>query len=183
MKIKKLAFLSTIFAILLPTLVVATVVISYTYPISVSNTTPEIYLAEGPNYAVASEMGLMKVTNSTQNGIMSQTITLSNVTGSYSVQLLNVLSIYNKTGWDTVHAPVYVYINVSGLSHVAVGYSTSEVKWFTSATNITNTMKSSGPIHITVNGQQVLYLSFLLWTNGASSVTFSGTVTIQYYVG
>jgi len=30
MKIKKLAFLSTIFAILLPTLVVATVVISYT---------------------------------------------------------------------------------------------------------------------------------------------------------
>jgi len=122
-------------------------------------------------------MGLMKVTNSTQNGIMSQTITLSNVTGSYSVQLLNVLSIYNKTGWDTVHAPVYVYINVSGLSHVAVGYSTSEVKWFTSATNIT----SSYEIQITTG--QVLYLSFLLWTNGASSVTFSGTVTIQYYVG
>ena len=181
MKIRKLAFLSTLFAILLPMLVVATVVISYTYPISVSSTTPEIYLAKGPNYAVANDMGLITVSNSTSNGIMSQTITLNNVTGSYNVSLLNVLSIFNKTGWDTSKAPVYVYINVSGLSHVAVGYSTSEVNWFTSATNITGT--SSGPIHITANGQQVLYLSFLLWTNGASPVSFSGTVTIQYYVG
>jgi hypothetical protein len=177
MKIRKLAFLSTLFAILLPMLVVATVVISYTYPISVSNTSPVIYLAQGPNYGVANSMGLISVTNSTSNGIMSQTITLKNVTGSYNVQLLNVLSIFNKTGWDTAKAPVYVYINVSGLSHVAVGYSTSQVNWFTSATNIT----SSSKIQITTSGT-VLYLSFLLWTNGASSVTFTGTVTIQYYV-
>ncbi len=126
-KIKKLAFLSTIFAVLLPMLVVATVVISYTYPISVSNTTPEIYLAEGPNYAEAHDMNLMTVTNSTSNGIMSQTIALNNVTGSYNVQLLNVLSIFNKTGWDGAKAPVYVYINVSELKNVAVGYSTSPV--------------------------------------------------------
>jgi hypothetical protein len=159
---------------------VATVVISYTYPISGSSTFPKIYLAEGPNYDVAYDMGLISVTNSSENGIMSQTIHLNNVTGSYSVQLLNVLAIYNESNWDSAHAPVYVYISAIGLNHVAVGYSMSEVSGFSSTTNIT---ENTGPIQITAHGQQVLYLSFLLWTNGASSVTFSGIVTIEYHVG
>ncbi len=177
-KIKKLAFLSTIFAILLPTLVVATVIISYTYPITGTSVSPKIYLAEGPNYNTAIEMDLISLTNSTSNGIMSQTIKLSNITGSYNVQLLNVLYIYNTSGWDTYHAPVWVYINVSSQSHVAVGVSQSEVFWFSSATNDTSTES-----YQLTSAHPTVYISFLLWSNGASSVTYSATVTISYYVG
>ncbi|MEM2269133.1 MAG: hypothetical protein QXM30_06030, partial [Thermoplasmata archaeon] len=58
MKIRRLAYLSTIFAILLPTLVVGMVVLSYTYPTSTSGKAPEVYLAQGPNYAAANSLGL-----------------------------------------------------------------------------------------------------------------------------
>jgi hypothetical protein len=61
MKIRKIAYLSTLFAFLLPTLVVATVVISYTYTISINQTAQKIYLATGPNYATANTMSLVGI--------------------------------------------------------------------------------------------------------------------------
>ena len=177
MQIKNLALLSTILGILVPMLVAATVVITYEYPLAFGSTTPNIYLAQGPNYPEASEMGLISYTNSTSNGIMQQTITIKNVTGSDSVYLLNVLEIWNKTGWDTSHGVVYVVINVTGLSNVAVIASTTPINWPTSGTNIT----SSNAFHITTSGA-VLYISLDLWSGSASSVTYGGTIYITYYV-
>ncbi|MGC8691945.1 MAG: hypothetical protein ACP5RZ_02885 [Thermoplasmata archaeon] len=184
MQIKKLAFLSTLLGILVPILVVATVVITYEYPLAFGSTTPDIYLAQGPNYAEASEMGLISLTNSTSNGIMQQTITIKNVTGSDSVYLLNVLEIWNKTGWDTSKGAVYVLINVSGLTNVAVIASTSPINWPTSGTNITQNNPFYYHIPKTTTSGPVLYISLDLWSgsNSASTVTYSGTIYITYYV-
>ncbi|MGC8585280.1 MAG: hypothetical protein ACP5L4_04055, partial [Thermoplasmata archaeon] len=137
MQIKKLAFLSTLLGIMVPMLVVATVVITYEYPLAFGNTQAKIYLAEGPDYNDAVDMNLISLTNSSHNGIMQQVITINNVTGSDSVYLLNVLEIWNTSGWVKNGEQVYVVINVTGLSNVAVIASTSPINWPTSGTNIT----------------------------------------------
>ncbi|MGC8992135.1 MAG: hypothetical protein ACP5JE_01035, partial [Thermoplasmata archaeon] len=132
MQIKSLALLSTILGILVPMLVAATVVISYEYPLAFGSTKPYIYLAPGPNYPEADEMGLISLTNPpppNSNVIMQQTIIINNVTGSDSVYLLNVLEIVNTSGWDTSHGVVYVLINVNNLNHTAVIVSTSPIIW------------------------------------------------------
>ncbi|MGC8996155.1 MAG: hypothetical protein ACP5JT_05710, partial [Thermoplasmata archaeon] len=158
MQIKSLALLSTILGILVPMLVAATVVISYEYPLAFGSITPDIYLAPGPNYPEASEMGLISLPNLPPNSnvIMQQTITIKNVTGSDSVYLLNVLEIVNTSGWDDKsHGVVYVLINVSGLSNVAVIVSTSPINWPTSGTTVTQTNPFS--YHVTSTGA-VLYI-------------------------
>ncbi|MGC9166920.1 MAG: hypothetical protein ACP5GR_04665 [Thermoplasmata archaeon] len=179
MQIKSLALLSTILGILVPMLVAATVVISYEYPLAFGNTQPKIYLAEGPDYNDAVDMNLISLKNSSNNGIMQQTIIINNVTGSDSVYLLNVLEIWNTSGWVKNGEQVYVLINVSGLSNVAVIVSTSPINWPTSGTTVTQTNPFS--YHVTSTGA-VLYISLVLESGSASSVTYSGTISITYYV-
>jgi hypothetical protein len=186
MQIKSLALLSTILGILVPMLVAATVVISYEYPLAFGSITPDIYLAPGPNYPEASEMGLISLPNLPPNSnvIMQQTITIKNVTGSDSVYLLNVLEIVNTSGWDDKsHGVVWAIINVSNLNHVAVIASTSPINWPSGGTNIT----SSYVYHIpkTTTSGPVLYISLGLWSgpDSASTVTYSGTIYITYYIG
>ncbi|MGC9123611.1 MAG: hypothetical protein ACP5IB_06050 [Thermoplasmata archaeon] len=179
MQIKSLALLSTILGILVPMLVAATVVISYEYPLAVGNSQPKIYLAEGPDYNDAVDMNLISLKNSSNNGIMQQTIIINNVTGSDSVYLLNVLEIWNTSGWVKNGEQVYVLINVSGLSNVAVIVSTSPINWPTDpiGTNVT----SSYVFHVTTTGA-VLYISLCLWSGSKSTVSYGGTIKITYYV-
>ncbi|MEM2705894.1 MAG: hypothetical protein QW643_05670, partial [Thermoplasmata archaeon] len=84
MKIRRLAYLSTIFAILLPTLVVGMVVLSYTYPTSTSGKAPEVYLAQGPNYNAAYSMGLFYAKQVNGNISSGTTIYFNYTYGAYN---------------------------------------------------------------------------------------------------
>ncbi len=180
MNIKKITGLVLATIMLLPILVTATVVISYTYPTSTSATTPYIYLAQGPNYATANALGLFTATNSTSNGITSgTTITINTVGGAGTVYLLNVLTIYNNTP-STVKAPVYVWINItSNAAGFTLYYSTSPLTFdgnTVSGTAVTGTMTT--PIHLTTSGT-ALYLGFSL----SGTASGSGEIIIQYKIG
>jgi len=165
MKIRKIAYLSTLFAFLLPTLVVATVVLSYTYPTSTTGTAPEVYLAQGPNYLAANAMGLFyanQVGNPANSANISSgtTIYFNYTYGANNEALLNVLEIVNNVPsgrtvtitFDTVSLPTGVTMWIS-----------------TSTTQLSYTV-TSGVIHIT-GGTQV--------TAGYSTTLSSGT----YYIG
>jgi len=100
MKIRKIAYLSTLFAFLLPALVVATVVISYTYPTTIGTpTNPTFYVAEGKNYPTAYNLGLIKLSGSlpSKYGTLipnGTTITLTPVSDA-DLQMLDVFVINN----------------------------------------------------------------------------------------
>jgi len=179
MKIRKLAFLSTLFAILLPALVVATVVISYTYTINVSSTNPEIYLAEGPNYPTASSLGLISLSPTpTSNSITSgTTIAINTVSGSYKTALVNVLEVYNGTS-SSFKYPVYVTLyapSITGLTMYA-SISPLTVTNSTSGISITGTVvstSSSGTtFHLTASGGAALYIGFLMTGSASGSANF-----------
>jgi len=192
MKIRKIAYLSTLFAFLLPALVVATVVISYTYPINVSSTTPEIYLAEGPNYPTASSLGLISIPSGSTTAVGSNsyiisgtTITIKAVNGAGNTYLLNVLEIINNTG---LKVPTYIWINIttttipSGSSlyysqgnEISFSGSTLTNGTATSPTQISLSSTSNNQIHL---WQTSVYIAIVL----GSTASGSATVTIQYNI-
>jgi len=172
MKIRKLAFLSTLFAILLPTLVVATVVISYTYPITSTPQNATIYLTTGPNYNAASAMGLI---TSTLSGVITSgtSIDINTVSGSSQTALVNVLEVYNGT--SSVKYPVYVTLYAPSISGLTMYASTSPltVTNSTSGISITGTVVSTGgtTFHLTASGA-ALYIGFLLTGSASGSANF-----------
>ncbi|MEM3277623.1 MAG: hypothetical protein QW258_01175 [Thermoplasmata archaeon] len=174
-KYRKFAAISIILAFLLPALVTATVVISYTYPTSTSSTSPLIYLAQGPNYATANSMGLFTATNTTSNGIISgTTITINNVSGSQTTYLLNVLEIYNKTG---LKVPTTItFSSISLPSGVTMYYSTSPMTYSSQGTEV----PSGGTTVSLTTAGVALYLSFELT---APVTTSSGLFNFYYTVG
>ncbi|MEM4100985.1 MAG: hypothetical protein QXI08_06010 [Thermoplasmata archaeon] len=162
MKIRRLAYLSTIFAILLPTLVVGMVVLSYTYPTSTSGKAPEVYLAQGPNYNAANSMGLFyaKMSGNPANISSGTTIYFNYTYGAYNEALLNVLEIVNGVTGRTV---TITFDNVTLPSGVTMYISTS-------ATELGYSVSSTGVISIT-GGESV---------STGTSITLSGT---PYYIG
>jgi len=192
MKIRKLAFLSTLFAILLPMLVVATVVISYTYPISTNPSTQKIYLAIGPNYADAKTMNLVGIGSGWTGGTSEGTyipsgykIFLNTTTGSVNTYLLNVLEIINSTG---VNAPTTLWINGTLPSGVIIYYNEGTPISMTtgpgpgSSAPVFNTGTASytpgNPLLIS-KGVTTVYLAFVV--PGSLSAT-STTLYINYQV-
>jgi hypothetical protein len=182
MKIRKIAYLSTLFAFLLPTLVVATVVLSYTYPTSTTGTAPEVYLAQGPNYATANAMGLFYA-NQVGNpaNISSGTTIYFNYTyGANNEALLNVLKIVNNVPsgrtvtikFDTVQLPTGVTMWIS-TSTTQLSYTvTNGVISITGGTQVTagySTTLSSG----------TYYIGFL-FSNQATAGT--GTIAFSYTI-
>ncbi|MEM3301382.1 MAG: hypothetical protein QXX23_05450 [Thermoplasmata archaeon] len=162
MKIRRLAYLSTIFAILLPTLVVGMVVLSYTYPTSTSGKAPEVYLAQGPNYNAANSLGLFyaKMSGNPANISSGTTIYFNYTYGAYNEALLNVLEIVNGVTGRTV---TITFDNVTLPSGVTMYISTS-------ATELGYSVSSKGVISIT-GGESV---------STGTSITLSGTT---YYIG
>jgi len=192
MKIRKIAYLSTLFAFLLPALVVATVVISYTYTITTSTSQPPIFLAEGPNYPTASSLGLIYL-SSTPTSISNYyyitsgtTIYINAVSGAGNTYLLNVLEIINNTNLQKV--PTYIWINITGngISSGSLYYSQGSEIFFdgselkNSTETLTNPIplssSSSNQIHL---WQSSVYIAIVL---PGSTVSGSATVTIQYTI-
>lgn len=172
MKIKKLAFLSTLFAVLLPTLVVATVVLSYTYPTSTSNVGPQIYLTQGPEYTTANDLGLISATLSTKSPInisSGTTIQINFAAGASQEALLNVLEIVNATTGKS-NTEVSVYIEASLPTGITMYASTSQLTYSVSSGNIT--VETASGIAAT-----------LISSNAYTTVVSAGTSWSTIYLG
>ncbi len=182
MKIKKLAFLSTLFAILLPTLVVATVVLSYTYSTSTSGVAPEVYLAQGPNYAAANAIGLFYANQAgSPANISSGTKIYFNYTyGASNEALLNVLEIVNnvpsgntvKVTFDRLSLPNGVTMYISSAANTELSYTVSN-----GVITISNGNQVSGS-QITLSSG-TYYIGFLFGINAQPG---TGTIALSYQI-
>ena len=183
MKIRKLAFLSTLFAILLPMLVVATVVLSYTYPTSTTGKAPEVYLAQGPNYGAANAMGLFYANQvGTPANISSGTKIYFNYTyGANNEALLNVLEIENGAPsgttvtitFDTLNLPSGVTMWISSSAGTELSYSVSNG---VITINSGSQVSTGSPITLSSG---TYYIGFL-FSNTAKSG--SGTIAFSYAI-
>ena len=181
MKIRKIAYLSTLFAFLLPTLVVATVVLSYTYPTSTTGTAPEVYLAQGPNYAAANAMGLFYANQVGSPGnISSGTKIYFNYTyGANNEALLNVLEIVNnvpsgrtvKITFDTVSLPTGVTMWISSSVNTQLSYTVNVNNGVISITGGTQ-VSTGNPISLSSGTYYIVFLFSNQATAGSGTITF-----------
>ena len=200
-KIKRLTALSVLIAILAPTLVTATVILTYQYNVNSSYATPYLFLSTGENYNTANTLGLIYAKTQTFTSgsssftyIPSGTVDVNVSDGAYSEYLLNVLAVYNIS--SGLKGPVNAYINATSIpSGVTVYISTSPLIFngntVTGANVITLTTStspvSSNAILITASSTTtpVLYIGFEISSSTPStpaSVPTSFTLSVQFSV-
>jgi hypothetical protein len=159
--------------------VVATVVISYTYPITSNPQNATIYLTTGPNYNAASAMGL--ITPGLSGAISSGTsIAINTISGSSQTALVNVLEVYNGT--SSVKYPVYVTLYAPSISGLTMYASTSQltVTNSTSGISISGTQVSTSGTTFHLTSGQTLYIGFLI--TGTPSVSSGASFVINYQI-
>ena len=171
MKVKLIVFkgkyrflILTIIALLLPSLVIASVIISNTYPISIGQEPPLVYLTTGPNYQNYNNSGQFQATvNGVPPNIWSGTTIYINWTILYLLsngKLLFVLQINN-----TLNTAVSLWINGSLPGSITMYYNTNNKKL--------GTQWVSGQ-KITINKNKNLYLSFVVpVSSGTGSLSFT----------
>ena len=177
MKVKLIVFkgkyrflILTIIALLLPSLVIASVIISNTYPISIGQEPPLVYLTTGPNYQNYNNSGQFQATvNGVPPNIWSGTTIYINWTILYLLsngKLLFVLQINN-----TLNTAVSLWINGS-LPGSIIGSITMYYK--NSPNGNLGTQWVSGQ-KIVINKNKNLYLSFVVpwYSSGNGSLTFT----------
>jgi len=188
-KYRKFAAISIVLAFLLPALVTATVVISYTYPTTIgSSSTPTFYVAEGQNYPTANNLRLITLSGNlaSKYGTMipnGTTITLTPESGA-DLQMLDVFVLNNT-------APSSQTVTIEILSSTISGgsawlYATSSSQGFplwsnsgASKLSLTSTT-STASISVTVPGGSTTapgtyYIGFEL------SGSLSGSAELTFY--
>jgi len=197
-KIKRLTALSVLIAILAPTLVTATVILTYQYNVNSSYATPYLFLSTGENYNTANTLGLIYAKTQTFTSgsssftyIPSGTVDVNVSDGAYSEYLLNVLAVYNIS--SGLKGPVNAYINATSIpAGVTVYISTAPLifngKTVTGGNLITLTSASpeSNAIPITTSSTTipVLYIGFEISssTSAPATVPTSFTLSVQFSV-
>jgi len=200
-KMKKLTALSVLIAILAPTLVTATVILTYQYNVNSSYATPYLFLSTGENYNTANTLGLIyaKTQTSPSGGftyIPSGTVEVNVSDGAYSEYLLNVLAVYNIS--SGLKVPVYAYINATNIPSGVTVYISNASLIFNGNTvtttkgaslyTLTSTSPVSKAIPITTSSTTapVLYIGFEISSTSTSptpaSVPTSFTLSVQFSV-
>ena len=178
-KIKKLTALSVLIAILAPTLVTATVILTYQYNVISSNATPYLFLSTGENYNTANTLGLIyaKTQTFTSEGssftyIPSGTVEVNVSDGAYSEYLLNVLAVYNIS--SGLKGPVNAYINATSIpSGVTIYISTAPLIF--NGNTVTTSTTGANVITLTTSTSPV--------SSNAIQITTSSTTTPVLYIG
>ncbi len=196
--ISRIGLLNLLLLIAVPSVVVASVVVAYSYPNSVAAQSDQIYLAQGPNYAAANSLNMITATqtsvttgSTTVNEVTSTTtIQFGSSAGGGTVYMLNVLKIVNATSLPA-NTNVFVWINGTLPSGVTLFYSAIPMSFTGSAvTNATLSGASvsslaspgspatafSAQVHLYGASQTVLYIGFEV----TSAATGTGTMTLQY---
>jgi hypothetical protein len=203
-KIKRLTALSVLIAILAPTLVTATVILTYQYNINSSNATPYLFLTTGENYNTANTLGLIYAKTQTFSSggssytyIPSGTVDVNVSDGAYSEYLLNVLAVYNIS--SGLKVPVYAYINASSIpsgvtvyiSNASLIFNGNTVTTSTKGANLITLTSSNSPeskeIQITTSSTTtpVLYIGFEISSSTSSTpanAPASFTLSVQFSV-
>lgn len=176
-KIKRLTALSVLIAILAPTLVTATVILTYQYNINPSNATPYLFLTTGENYNTAKTLGLIYAKTQTFSSggssytyIPSGTVDVNVSDGAYSEYLLNVLAVYNIS--SGLKGPVYAYINASSIPSGVTVYISNASLIFNGNTVTTST-----------KGANLITLTSASPVSKAIPITASSTTTPVLYIG
>jgi len=199
-KIKRLTALSVLIAILAPTLVTATVILTYQYNINSSNATPYLFLTTGENYNTANTLGLIYAKTQTFSSggssytyIPSGTVDVNVSDGAYSEYLLNVLAVYNIS--SGLKVPVYAYINATNIPSEVTVYISTKPLIFNGQTvtttgslfTVASTSPESKAIQITTSSTTtpVLYIGFEISSSTSSTpanVPASFTLSVQFSV-
>lgn len=183
-KMKRMTTLAVMLALIVPALVTATVVISYTYPVNSNNATPDIYLIQGENYYEAQELGLFSANSvsSPASYVPAETIYVNSTSGSTATYLLNVLEIYN-TSVTGFKGQVNVTITSNLNSNIVLYYSASPLTFSYASSSISGSSVTKGQtVHVSITGTgDVLYIGFAITTQSTSTAS-AGSFTIQYTV-
>ncbi len=183
MNMKRITGLVLATIMLLPILVAATVVISYTYPTSTASNAPICYLEQGPNYATANAMGFIYApqSGSPSNIISGTKIYINTTAGAGTVYLLNVLEIVNNTKSNTIYSIVWINYTSSTPVYFTLYWGSSEmgfngnvVTGYSGSVTYSTSTTTSGAISL--SGIADLYLTIEI----SGSVSGSGTLTVQY---
>jgi len=183
-KVKRMTALAVMLALIVPALVTASVVISYTYTVSSSNATPDIYLVQGENYQTAYDLGLFTASTPSTGPtgyVPAETIDVNSVSGSTNVYLMNVLEVYNSTV-SSFKGTVNIYITSNLNSNIVLYYSTTPLTFSSGSIsgNYLSSGSTSSAIPVTTTGD-VLYIGFAITTQN-SNIGSPGSFTIQYDV-
>ena len=155
----------TIIALLLPSLVIASILISYTYQVNIGQESPLAYLTTGPNYQSYNNSGYFQATvNGVPPNIWSGTTIYINQTILFlfsNKKFYYVLQINN-----TLNNPITLWINGSLPSSINMYYISTPV-----GNNLGTQWFSGQKIIVNKN----LYLSFVVpWlSSGSGSLTFT----------
>lgn len=178
-KMKVLMTVATLLAFIVPALVTASVVVDYQINYKASNVNPEVFLAEGPNYATANGLDLLYVKNTTTIGsytaIKNNAQVMFNSTNytSYTI-LLNVLELVS-----TSTSPTKVWINGTLPSGVQL-YITTTQESFNGYVSSLGTAYSPGS-SITLNAGSVEYITFYI-SGQIPSTGNTGSLYVSYLV-
>ena len=154
----------TIIALLLPSLVIASILISYTYQINIGQESPLAYLTTGPNYQSYNSGYFQATVNGVPPNIWSGTTIYINLT--FFLILNNTLPFVLQIN-NTLNNAVSLWINGSLPGSITMYYKNS------SNGNVGKQWVSGKKI--VINKNKNLYLSFEVpWaSSGSGSLTFT----------
>ncbi len=178
MKRSVLAITAVTLALLLPAVATAAVIVNSGISVNFNPASPnQVYLVQGPGYAVANQSGYIGLYGNNAK-YTNMTVDLSSVPGSGYVILTDVLQIYNATGTT---GTVNVWINGTLPSGVVMYESASPITYngsTLSGTPILGNGVTTTELHIT-NAGNAGYIGFEMTGDASGNASFSLQYTIS----
>lgn len=159
---------------LLPSLATAAVIVHN--PINVSTNTNQnnpVYMAGGPGYSIANELGYLALTGNGQKSTGSQNLYLNTTPGTGNTTLMNSLEIVNATS-SSFSGSVVLFLNGTLPSGVAIYYSNSEMSYSNGQVQGGTLLQTGAPVHMTSSH---IYLSLVI--DGSMKAVSNDKMTLQ----
>lgn len=159
---------------LLPSLATAAVIVHSTVNVNTNtNQDNPVYLAQGPGYAIANELGYISLTGNGQTTTGSQSLYLNTTPGTGNTTLMNSLEIVNATS-SSFSGSVFVYLNGTLPTGVSIYYSSNQMNFSNDQVQGGTLLQTGSPIHMNSGD---IYLSIVL--QGSLSSVSNDRMTLQ----
>ncbi|AKA49028.1 hypothetical protein IX51_07860 [uncultured archaeon] len=159
---------------LLPSLATAAVIVNN--PVSVNTNTNQsnpVYLADGPGYSLANQLGYLSLTGNGAKSTGVQTLYLNTTPGTGNTTLINSLEIVNATS-PGFTGSVVIYLNGTLPGGVEIFYSSSPMSYQNGNVVGGTELQTGAPIHVS---SSKLYLSIVL--QGSIAKVTNDRMTLQ----
>lgn len=162
---------------LLPSLATAAVIVHSTVNVNTNtNQNNPVYLAQGPGYAIANELGYISLTGNGQLSTGSQNLYLNTTAGTGNTTLLNPLEIVNDTS-SGFSGSVVIYLNGTLPSGVSIYYSSSQMSYKNGQVQGGTMLQTGSPIHMS---SSTIFISVVLQGSMASVSNDVMTLQVEY---